>query len=193
MATFVHNEPTSLGILQDLHLPQVLYHQLEQEIPPSFDVSRQSAGHRLPQVISTVPNVVGAICLNQAGMDLTASHSVVLSNLISTTVSPGHDEAMSERDNAQHFGASLDELVRHHPPLRPIILEALLAVFRKAVDDGSAFVPSPEKKHEYDVAEASSAPLMDTDAVRDGTLPSNPPLEAFAKIFKVNNVGQNRC
>ena len=38
MATFVHNEPTSLGTLQELQLPQGLYAQLEQGIPPAFDV-----------------------------------------------------------------------------------------------------------------------------------------------------------
>ncbi len=39
MATFIHNEPTSLGVLQEMQMPQSLYAQLEREIPPSFDVS----------------------------------------------------------------------------------------------------------------------------------------------------------
>lgn len=38
MATFVHNEPTSLAILQEMQLPQTLYAQLEKEVPSSSDV-----------------------------------------------------------------------------------------------------------------------------------------------------------
>lgn len=42
MASFVHNEPTSLSVLQELGLPQALYTQLEQEYSTSHDVSTQS-------------------------------------------------------------------------------------------------------------------------------------------------------
>lgn len=41
MATFVHNEPTSLAILQEMQLPQTLYAQLEKEVPSSSDVCAQ--------------------------------------------------------------------------------------------------------------------------------------------------------
>jgi E3 ubiquitin-protein ligase HUWE1 len=39
MATFVHNEPTSLSVLQELGLPQALYTQLEQEYASTHEVS----------------------------------------------------------------------------------------------------------------------------------------------------------
>jgi E3 ubiquitin-protein ligase HUWE1 len=38
LSSFVHNEPTSLAVLQELQIPQVLYMTLEQGIPPSFEV-----------------------------------------------------------------------------------------------------------------------------------------------------------
>jgi len=38
MASFVHNEPTSLTVLQELGLPQALYTQLEKENPSTHDV-----------------------------------------------------------------------------------------------------------------------------------------------------------
>ena len=40
MASFVHNEPTSLSILQEQQLPQTLFEMLEKEVPDSFEVSR---------------------------------------------------------------------------------------------------------------------------------------------------------
>jgi len=39
MASFVHNEPTSLTVLQELGLPQALYTQLEQEYSSTHEVS----------------------------------------------------------------------------------------------------------------------------------------------------------
>jgi E3 ubiquitin-protein ligase HUWE1 len=39
MATFVHNEPTSLTILQEQQLPQSLFAELEREETLAFDVS----------------------------------------------------------------------------------------------------------------------------------------------------------
>lgn len=41
-ATFVHNEPTSLAVIQDLELPQALYDAVEANEHPSFDVRTRS-------------------------------------------------------------------------------------------------------------------------------------------------------
>ncbi|ORY33382.1 hypothetical protein BCR39DRAFT_491673 [Naematelia encephala] len=119
MATFVHNEPTSLAILQELQLPQSLYAELEKGVPSSHEV------------VCSVPNAVGAICLNQAGLDYTIAHSRIITNLITTSVlvTP---EAGVDRDSAHHFGFALDELVRHHPSLRTFVLDAIMDLLRQA-------------------------------------------------------------
>lgn len=39
MATFVHNEPTSLGVLQEAQLPEAFYRAVESNIEPSIEVS----------------------------------------------------------------------------------------------------------------------------------------------------------
>jgi len=38
MSTFVHNEPTSLGVLQEAQLPEVFYKAVETTIEPSIEV-----------------------------------------------------------------------------------------------------------------------------------------------------------
>lgn len=38
MATFVHNEPTSLGIIQEAGLPESFYKAIEAGIEPSIEV-----------------------------------------------------------------------------------------------------------------------------------------------------------
>lgn len=186
MATFIHNEPTSLSVLQDLQLPQVLFSRLEQEIPPSFDVRVKYPHNADLQVISTIPNIIGAICLNQAGLELTTSHPDLLIRLVDITVSPLHEEAISERDNAQQLGASLDELVRHHPPLRPIVLGAIQELLRKTIDQGAAFEPPPDRSHGYVVDDISdNAASRPTEAGVTATI-TNPLITSFTKIFKVS-------
>jgi E3 ubiquitin-protein ligase HUWE1 len=39
MATFVHNEPTSLTVLQEQKLPEAFYDAIEEDIEPNGDVS----------------------------------------------------------------------------------------------------------------------------------------------------------
>jgi E3 ubiquitin-protein ligase HUWE1 len=40
MATFVHNEPTSLGIIQEAGLPETFYKAIEAGVEPSIEVKR---------------------------------------------------------------------------------------------------------------------------------------------------------
>lgn len=44
MSSFVHNEPTSLSILQELRLPQTLFEVLESGMPASFEVRKPFLG-----------------------------------------------------------------------------------------------------------------------------------------------------
>lgn len=39
MATFVHNEPTSLSVLQEAKLPEAFYDAIEEDVEPSAEVS----------------------------------------------------------------------------------------------------------------------------------------------------------
>jgi hypothetical protein len=39
LGTFIHNEPTSLSVLQDQGLPQILYEVLSNSVPASYEVS----------------------------------------------------------------------------------------------------------------------------------------------------------
>ncbi|KAK4689594.1 E3 ubiquitin-protein ligase HUWE1, partial [Tremellales sp. Uapishka_1] len=174
MATFVHNEPTSLSILQELQLPQALCQKLETpRVPLSFEV------------VCAVSNAIGAICLNPAGLAYTIAHPAVLTKIIETANAPDHDDIYADRDNAQHFGATLDELVRHHPTLRPIVLQAVLTLLRKNYADGEAFVPPPEMANEYFISDSIGDTSVEIDGKRVEVLPSNTPMNNLQKVFKV--------
>jgi Domain of Unknown Function (DUF913) len=47
MATFIHNEPTSLGVIQEAGLPEAFYKAIESGLEPAIEVI--SSSHRIPQ------------------------------------------------------------------------------------------------------------------------------------------------
>jgi E3 ubiquitin-protein ligase HUWE1 len=174
MATIVHNEPTSLSILQEMQLPQTLYEVLEKNMPDTLEV------------IATLPNAIGAICLNAPGLQATLDHFGVIKQLITTTVSL-KPEASERGDNVAAIGTHLDELARHHPSLRPKLLEVVLEVLKAAVQDGEAFRPSSSEATEY-AAEVSD----DMDVEQPAATPATPPSEVIqitnAPLTKITNV-----
>jgi E3 ubiquitin-protein ligase HUWE1 len=78
------------------------------------------------ETINIVPQSFGAICLNNAGMKMfQASHA--LESFFEIFESPPHVKCMdNNKELPGNLGASFDELVRHHPPLKSAIMNAIL-------------------------------------------------------------------
>lgn len=193
MSTIVHNEPTSLGILQEAHLPQTLYEVLEKNMPYAFEV------------VYTLPNAIGAICLNPPGLADTIKHFGVISNIIKATTSWNSDE-FADRDYVTTIGQSLDELVRHHPTLRPKVREAVVSLLNEAIEEGKAFKPTAKEVHDYAVDPNDVAPEMDVDSTdeakaaehqdKDREPITNAPLAKLTNILKLLSVllrNSNMC
>lgn len=78
--------------------------------------------------IVTIPQAFGAICLNNAGMDLFLK-SDALDKFFEIFESPDHVKSMNvEGELARLLGSSFDELVRHHPPLRQPVMISVMAM-----------------------------------------------------------------
>ncbi|KAH6682847.1 hypothetical protein B0J14DRAFT_647073 [Halenospora varia] len=78
------------------------------------------------ETINIVPQAFGAICLNNAGMKM-FQHSRALESFFEVFESPEHVKCMeANRDLPTNLGGTFDELVRHHPPLKTAIMNAVL-------------------------------------------------------------------
>lgn len=76
--------------------------------------------------ISIVPQAFGAICLNNAGMKMFQA-SGALESFFEIFESPEHIKCMNDNDGLpMNLGTTFDELMRHHPPLKPAIMNAVL-------------------------------------------------------------------
>ena len=156
-SAFVHNEPTSLAVLQELQLPQTLFKALGERM------------YSTQEVLAAAIGAVGACCLNSAGLEQMTSQPDVLINIVekaAVTVDP--------QDLTVQFGSSLDELTRHHPALRPIILKGLMQVVDQTTTKAEAFVPPEEERRQYVY-----------ENVEEHQVVTNEPLAAIAKLCKL--------
>lgn len=78
------------------------------------------------ETINIIPQAFGAICLNIAGMKMFLA-SRALESFFEIFESPEHIKCMdTNKDLPSNLGGSFDELVRHHPPLKTAIMNAIL-------------------------------------------------------------------
>lgn len=139
VASFIHNEPTTLSIIQEKKIPEQLLDLFEDDIEACSDV------------ISAVPNAIGAICLNEAGLELFNSRrDAIFTRMFSIFTSPRHVKVLQDRETATMYGQSLDELIRHQPSMKQAVLDATLVVLDKIVQQGSKYDPASSPDSDRD-------------------------------------------
>jgi E3 ubiquitin-protein ligase HUWE1 len=129
-STFIHNEPTSLAILQEQKLPQSFLKTISQYENPNGEV------------LGSAVHAFGALCLNGQGLqmfndikplphffDLMTSHEILRNP--------------AEIDNATILGNTMDELIRHHPSLRPDVFQCVTRMIKKVLEMGRDDIGKP--------------------------------------------------
>ncbi|KAK7687104.1 hypothetical protein QCA50_009605 [Cerrena zonata] len=137
MATFVHNEPTCLNVLQEAGLPEAFYQVVESGLEPVIEV------------IQSIPNALGALCLNQSGLDQLNARPTILPGFFSIFISERHQRVLQEKENAVLIGTSIEELLRHHPTLKAPIFDTIKLTLEKIETLGKDFVVPDEIKQWY--------------------------------------------
>ncbi|KAF9206640.1 hypothetical protein BGZ49_002096 [Haplosporangium sp. Z 27] len=120
MTSFIHNEPTSLAILQEAKIPQTLLASLSKDIPASSDVAMN------------LPGAFGAICLNSAGLEM-FNKEFSIKKFFDIFTSIPHVRAFQDSDIASSLGVSMDELVRHQPTLRTKVMSELILMLKQVL------------------------------------------------------------
>ena len=126
MATFIHNEPTSLNILQEAKIPQAFLKSIASTMPISAEV------------ISAIPNAFGAICLNAAGLEAFNSANPIPMYLDIFT-DKENLRTVQDNDVPHLVGNSMDELIRHQPSLKEPIISAIVDMLSKLIQLGESY------------------------------------------------------
>ncbi|KIK27762.1 hypothetical protein PISMIDRAFT_674672 [Pisolithus microcarpus 441] len=176
MATFVHNEPTSLPTIQEAGLPQVFYQAIEDGLEPFIEV------------VQAIPNAIGALCLNQAGQDQLAARPSIIPGIFSIFTSDPHLKVLRDKENAVLIGTSIDELIRHHPSLKAPVFEAVKSTLSKIEDAGNAFIIPEDKKEWYELLTVQPAEES-TEVAMEGVESETP--QGPASLLEEDNFKQD--
>jgi E3 ubiquitin-protein ligase HUWE1 len=128
MSTFIHNEPTSLTILQ------------EQNLPRSFLTASKRPLAVSAEVISALPNAFGAICLNAAGLE-EFEREYPIDAYLSTFTKQEHLRTLLDNDVPHLIGNSMDEFMRHHPSLKEKVMKSIVTLLGDVVALGREMTP----------------------------------------------------
>ncbi|GAB7362571.1 hypothetical protein MBLNU230_g2887t1 [Neophaeotheca triangularis] len=159
VTSFIHNEPTSYQVIAEAGLSTAILETITHEPLPT-DLPEDSefipdAEATLPAVsvangnleypsfpgilpvgetMVEIPGIFGAICLNEGGMKMFKA-SGALNKFLGTFLSPVHVRAMEEDGSsaAGAIGQAFDELSRHHPQLKEVIMSSVVAMVRRIV------------------------------------------------------------
>ncbi|KAI5889571.1 uncharacterized protein SCHCODRAFT_02751097 [Schizophyllum commune H4-8] len=155
MATFVHNEPTALPIIQETGLPEAFYKAVESGVEPAIET------------LQAIPNAIGALCLNEAGQAQLAARPSIIPSIFSIFTSESHIKVLLDKENAVLLGSAIDELIRHHPTLKTSVFQAITATLGKIETLGNEFVVPNNIRHWYQLSPVAPAGAATTPATED--------------------------
>jgi E3 ubiquitin-protein ligase HUWE1 len=89
------------------------------------------------------------LCLNQAGQDQLSCHPSIIPSIFSIFTSDRHIKVLLDKENAVLIGTAIDELIRHHPSLKPAVFESLKSTLSKIEELGSSYVAPPDLQQWY--------------------------------------------
>ncbi|ORX50832.1 hypothetical protein DM01DRAFT_1090162 [Hesseltinella vesiculosa] len=152
-STFIHNEPTSLAILQEQKLPQAFLDAISHYETPNLEV-----------MVAAI-HAFGAICLNGPGLQMFNDINP-LPHFFDMLTHPDYLRSSNEVDGATGLGNAMDELVRHHPSLRPEVFRCVITMVKKVLAIGNEDIGKPTD-NDHLLRLVKTDPDIDMDAKPD--------------------------
>ena len=118
-------------------------------------------------MIQAVPNALGALCLNQSGLDQLTARPTILPGFFSIFISDRHQRVLQEKENAVLIGTSIEELLRHHPSLKNPIYDTIKSTLEKIETLGNEFVVPDGIKQWYTLQPTTSPSKATVTPVSD--------------------------
>lgn len=143
VCSFLNNEPTSFTVVSEAGIISTLLSTVqpqqvdqkspEEQMPRTISVVPQEPSLKLPAISDAILNVAtsfSAICLTEAGNRQFVS-SGVLEKFFELFESPEHVKAIRDSNFLVQLGGCFDELVRHHPGLKNVVVSAIITMIAR--------------------------------------------------------------
>lgn len=131
VCAIIHNEPTSYSILKEAGTIDLIVDGFETFFGKSSEL------------ITTLPNVIGAIALNTEGLQKVKDGQLIQKFF---TIFDNNDyaKALVIDDISEFMGSAIDELARHYPDLKPIILDEIVSLIKRLPSIAAKTLPGPQ-------------------------------------------------
>lgn len=147
--TFIHNEPTSLSVLQEIQLPQVFL-----SVFSTYE-------HPLCEVLVASVHAFGAICLNSAGLEMFYEANP-LPQFFKLMTATSFVTNANDVGTAPLLGNAMDELIRHHPSLKGEVFKCANQLLQQVIEVGSSEKGKPlDNCHELVYENTIDEPLTE--------------------------------
>lgn len=113
----IHNEPTAFSILNEANVIDTILDNYDNLFIPSSDL------------LVSLPEVLGAICLNKEGLDKIIKQETISKYFKSFYVLENAKQLVRS-DMSTNLGCCFDELGRHYSSLKPIIMREVVALLQ---------------------------------------------------------------
>lgn len=130
VSAILHNEPTSYTILKEAGTIDVVIDNFGDFLRPSKDV------------VCALPNLIGAVSLNNNGLERLKQVNAI-KQFFKIFEIQGIARDMVSSENYEFLVGAIDELARHYPDFKPLILDELCALVEKLADGTLFEFPRP--------------------------------------------------
>ncbi|ODQ77494.1 hypothetical protein BABINDRAFT_163505 [Babjeviella inositovora NRRL Y-12698] len=134
LATIIHNEPSSYAILQEAGC-------LDRVLANYATLFGPSSG-----LFTAMVEIVEAICLNTVGLKKVIDMGILptfFQSFLVSDYSKDHVRAI-DTSNTEQLGSLIEELGRHYPELRPIIVQEVIKLAAAVPRAASGLLPGTE-------------------------------------------------
>jgi E3 ubiquitin-protein ligase HUWE1 len=129
-SSIIHNEPTSYMILKEAGTIDIIVNNFESFFGESGEL------------LSALPNVTGAIALNTEGLEKVKDHELI-QKLFTIFDNNNYAKVLVNDDLSDLLSGSIDELARHYPQLKPIIVDEVVKLIIRLPEVGTKGLPRP--------------------------------------------------
>lgn len=131
VTAIINNEPTAYSILKDSGTIDYILENFETFFGESSDL------------LCALPNCIGAIALNTEGLDKVVKNDLI-PKLFKVLDKNAYAKVLVNDDVSDAMGGSLEELARHYPVLKPIIMKEVVSLVERLAKIGTANLPRPQ-------------------------------------------------
>jgi E3 ubiquitin-protein ligase HUWE1 len=131
VSSIIHNEPTSYPILKEAGTIDIIMDNFSSFLGASSDL------------VCAIPNIIGAIALNNDGLKK-VQESGIIDQFFKIFASHDIAKAIVQNESYDFLAGAIDELSRHYPDFKPIILSNLATLVERLANGQMFELPRPK-------------------------------------------------